>query len=873
MPGMFTMSPEVQAYGNQQQQPQGPEAMDQMFRQRFSEMAYQTVFTRFPDLAPNIVSFKVLEQDSEQGDALGVFIVSQDGAILYVPVVLVDSRMKPLEILYSKDLGVFLPLTRDWVQEVIRLSLGDMGRGQDMPPGATTDVNIRNLVNPPTAEYGRVGYASDLEAGIGRMLVQLTKQAETTEPQFLNVLRSAPRVALDGLKLAFEKNPQMAAKLAAAYGKTALVEAIQSGYTKCAAAIPERPAGKLSILTKTASKDDLKRVFGKSAGDAFYNIRKMGMAILDERDSLKKMAVDVEGVVRLQGAGPGANWMRVYSYNAPITEYLVVPIKTRSNGPLESEWSYYDRSHTDNQAKPYLAISSDLTKVFPSRNIAGDIIAPLGDKKLGKSKAGKLLSDKGDTPSVNAWGFFLNPSPKGLEASQLLKVTSVTNDGGVTQVCTSECGADFNDGDVSFILGDKDDALRGNMVFARQGSDKVVCYLPKDAKFVQLGTVNTWKDMSKKREECQKWEKNIITDPTRFKTWLKSVFKTAGAEVANVKSAGVNNWWVGGLNTALTLPEALHKVATDYQIAVPEALKVLSNAQKYGHANTYILDKVAMDRLSEFLYKISAEQPQTEEQPNPGAPEEAPEQKDPAQQDPQAPAAAPAPAPIAPTDLAIGEALQQLQQQNQMSQQQNQAQMQQLQQKMDMEMQQSQALVQILQGIQQRSVALSQATGGQIPAGAEQSPAVAAQAIAPIPPEEPPPPASMGPEESFSPEQVAQQINPNFVDQAADLNDQGIMDAGAIATIAAAPIFQDISSIYVPQLEKALDNLGRVMLTLWIKERETKQNIGDNATIQLSEKLRTMFKNMGDLVLQLNRYGSTQSPMEQQTQIEQQASV
>lgn len=99
------------------------------------------------------------------------------------------------------------------------------------------------------------------------------------------------------------------------------------------------------------------------------------------------------------------------------------------------------------------------------------------------------------------------------------------------------------------------------------------------------------------------------------------------------------------------------------------------------------------------------------------------------------------------------------------------------------------------------------------------------------------------------------------------------MDAGAIATVAAAPIFQDITSVYAPQLEKSLDNLGRVLLTLWIKERETKQNIGDAATIQLEEKLRTMFKSMGELVLQLNRYSAAQSPTETQTQLQQQVGV
>jgi hypothetical protein len=188
-----------------------------------------------------------------------------------------------------------------------------------------------------------------------------------------------------------------------------------------------------------------------------------------------------------------------------------------------------------------------------------------------------------------------------------------------------------------------------------------------------------------------------------------------------------------------------------------------------------------------------------------------------------------------------------------MSQQENQSSMQQLQQKMDMEMQQNQQLVGVLQRIQQRANELSQASGGVIPPGSEQSPAVAAQAIAPVPPPGPePPPMPMMDQETVSPEMVAQQINPQMVDQAAAFNDQGMFDTAAVAMLAAAPVLQDIVSAYVPNLEKAVDNLGRVLLTLWMKEKETKSAIGDEEFISLEDKLRTVFKNMGDIVLGLS---------------------
>lgn len=884
MPGMFTMSPEVQAYSSQQQQQQqqGPEALEQMFRQRFSSMAYQVMFTRFADIAPNIVTFKILEQDADLGDALGVFIVVQDGSTLYIPVVLSDSQLKPMEVMYSKTLGVFLPLSTAWMQEVQRMAISEMGKGQDMPAGATTDVNIRNLVNPPTAEYGRVGYASDHEDGLYRMFTQLTKKASLGEPQFLSILRGAPKVALDGLKLAFEQRPETFAKLAACYGKTALISAFREGYSKyaelltfaktaCVKSLEEE--GSLRILTKTASKDEIRSVFGKQAGEAFSTILQSGMVVKDTRRGLDKIAVDIEGTIRLQTPGPGAGWMRIYSYDGPAENFLVIPVV---QGATSTGWGndYYetgtDTSRAGERAKEYLAISKDMSKVFVSNRLVGDPVAPDKKNGLDNSPAVKALRF-GKTPNVKAYGFYLNASSAGLTCTAPFEVTEVTKSDGTTAV-----RGDYN---VTYIQGPKDDVLRGKITVTKDDSGGTRVFLPKDASFIQISTP-TGKPSWRYREDMRVYAKSIITDPTRFRSWVKGIFRDAGAEVANVKSAGVREWWIGGHNMPFSRPDALHKVASQYHISVSDAERVLDNAQKYGHANTYILGKVAMDRLAEVLQKLSAEQPQAQEQPNAGRPDDsaqmggapqAPQAPPPAGGDPGAPEAQAAtpPAPISPTDLAIGEALQSLYQQNQLTQQQNQAQMQQMQQKMDLEAKQNQMLVQVLQGIQQRSVALSQGSGGQIPLGAEQSPLVAGQAIAPTPPPEPPPPAVMEPGQ-LTPEKVQQQVNPEFVDQAAALNDQGVMDAGAVAMLASAPVFQDITSAYIPQLEKSLDSIGRILLTLWIKERETKQGIGDESFVQLEDRMRNLFKNMGELVLQLNRYGTAQNPADPYQQQQQQ---
>mgnify|MGYP000326835086 FL=1 len=58
---------------------------------------------------------------------------------------------------------------------------------------------------------------------------------------------------------------------------------------------------------------------------------------------------------------------------------------------------------------------------------------------------------------------------------------------------------------------------------------------------------------------------------------------------------------------------------------------------------------------------------------------------------------------------------------------------------------------------------------------------------------------------------------------------------------------------YLPNLEKALDNLGRVLLTLWMQEPDLKGEIGEAAFADLEDNLRSTHKSMGDLVLRLSQ--------------------
>ena len=80
-----------------------------------------------------------------------------------------------------------------------------------------------------------------------------------------------------------------------------------------------------------------------------------------------------------------------------------------------------------------------------------------------------------------------------------------------------------------------------------------------------------------------------------------------------------------------------------------------------------------------------------------------------------------------------------------------------------------------------------------------------------------------------------------------------MFDAAAVATLAQSPALHGIVAQYLPNLEKTVDNLARVRLTLWMQEGDLKPQIGEQTFADLDENLQSTFKGLGDLVLRLSR--------------------
>jgi len=92
-----------------------------------------------------------------------------------------------------------------------------------------------------------------------------------------------------------------------------------------------------------------------------------------------------------------------------------------------------------------------------------------------------------------------------------------------------------------------------------------------------------------------------------------------------------------------------------------------------------------------------------------------------------------------------------------------------------------------------------------------------------------------------------------MMDQAAALEDPEAFEATAIGALSSNPDLRGLVADYMPTLETALDNLARILTSLWIEEDKYRTELGESDYAAVEEKLRNVFNNLGSLVLKINQ--------------------
>ena len=860
------MSPRTQAFS---QMPSGDDE-EKLFEEGLNQMAYNVLVSKFPDLIQQVITFKILDTDVDKGAGVGAFVLQHGSEIIYVPVVMADNQVKPLDLFYHKGLNVFLPLNNEWLDEVSQLTVDEMGEPVQRPKSLRRDMDTRNILIPPTT--GRYAYAAapQTDASITDDLMEMCRKLQTQEKTadethgLVAFLHGAPNAIKEAFANVLQSRPKLAAQVTLMYGLDDVCDALR----KTAADTTVDDEGELNVADRTTTSDDFKRIFGARAPEAFQGMLAKGYVAKDNRKGLND-AIQVQEPRDLITPDK-SGFYRVFTTDGRILPAFVavepreILNRRPNNGPEGRNGKRHaGRAPTSfgnySSEKRFLAITRGGTWVRCKALIAEPAWASSGYRpdKEHTDVFNKLLGQQqGDRPKVGDKGVFVVRTGQTFATTEPFGIKRVSTDSqGVRRIIC-------DDYDNTVLVTDPNGPKNG----LHQPKGEPLVYVPRDARFIRL----------KKYENDDDWGApeggahariTLLSNPTDVSRWFTGKFDAMGAANVAVKNASAGQFSVDGA-PAINKVAAMVEVARKYRIPFSAAENLVKQAE--AKPNGRVTARVASPT---DIAKIGMADPSM-------AGGAVPPSGDPAMGgapppgDPAAMGAAPPPPPAMPSplDIAMGEAQTQMQQQAS-----------------DLQMQQMalQDKSQTLSTVQQRAqeIAMGGAEAvqmgappmampgmggpegmppeGAMPPGGAMPPQGAPQG--PMPPggggmQAPAPdaamPGGMGAvmqTESPSASEIQQQVNPQFLEQAAGLNDTQAFDAAAISSMAQSPSFRDMVVDYVPTLERALDNLGRIMLTLWMQEGELQQQLGDEDYSQLEDNIRAVFEGLGELVLQMNR--------------------
>lgn len=966
MPSMSPRTQQLQAGAGA-----GPDQETALFEKGFSDLAYNVLMNKLPDVVQDVVTFKILDTDIDKGMGIGAFVVIRHDQPLYIPVVLSDNNVKPIELLYHKALNIFLPLTKQWLEETDKSALSTMGKGVKSPETLYTDVDIRNIVVPPiTGRFSYAAWEPVILADVAKVINLETLEKLASEPQLMLVdfLTKAP----NGVKVAFtkalEKNAKLFKHAARIYGVSALSEALRPAVEKVAftkEAAKQSFGGALWIADKDTTPTEFKRIFGNQAAEAYAGVRKKGFADKDDRLN-RNMAVQEQPFT--QWVEPNQPGVYILYGNAREEKPAMVmpnPIDLFDEGtrygrrpavgghnPLKDN-SYYDpepfgtsnRVYPDGRpdegdfaiargygAKKYLAVLANGSYLCTDKLVGRDSVA---DEVSGGPLHKRLFQDVAGAPKAGV-GFFIRQRGTTFQATVPLEIKSITTSSEGVRSITATSPGGF--GEARKIITEASHPY--STIWMPKGSNAV--YLPPDFIWVPL------------KEKLKHGD--FFTSAHDLAACASSAMSAVGARKVAIKNAGAGQFSIDGGYGLDRIP-ALRKLAYDFILPVDVAETLLAKVAAEHGISVWVASGEKLARAQLLLEKRGAEDDEKKKKKPDSGDKSKPKSKPPSgdggggadpnaggdpsmggdpMADPQAMAmmaAQAAPPPPSPSDLAAMEMQQQIEHE-----------MLKLQEKQQMLMALTQRTQEIAGGAPVMPTVQSQAMGAPPPStnlatgapmggagmaggmgggmdpmggggmggsndpmGGGMPPSMGGGGMPGMPPggdpmmggaapggslpmadamsgmggmggmgggggmppsmggdpsmgsdpsmggqQQGPPMAMMGPD-GPSAQGLGGEINPQFMGQAAQLQSDDIFDAAAVSSLAQSPAVKELVGQYLPNLEKALDNLARVLLTLWMQEPDLKAEIGDVAFADLEDNLRSTFKSLGDLVLKLSQ--------------------
>ena len=99
---------------------QAPESANQrQFEDDFGSLAYQFVQDRAPALVPYMLGFEVVDRNEDGSKAVGIFGYKVDDDFYYIPAFFLNNQVRGVDMILNKKTNQFIPLTEKWVDYIV----------------------------------------------------------------------------------------------------------------------------------------------------------------------------------------------------------------------------------------------------------------------------------------------------------------------------------------------------------------------------------------------------------------------------------------------------------------------------------------------------------------------------------------------------------------------------------------------------------------------------------------------------------------------------------------------------------------------------------------------------------------------------------
>lgn len=111
------------------------DVQEEQLEQDFSKLAYMFVADKAAQLMRYVLGFEVVEHEPDGSKAVGVFGFKVGDDYYYIPAFFIANQVRGVDMLFSKKTNMFVPLTEEWVDNIIQrdsIELGDSADARDV---------------------------------------------------------------------------------------------------------------------------------------------------------------------------------------------------------------------------------------------------------------------------------------------------------------------------------------------------------------------------------------------------------------------------------------------------------------------------------------------------------------------------------------------------------------------------------------------------------------------------------------------------------------------------------------------------------------------------------------------------------------------